>query len=124
MKVRRHLIQLRRWKFFTNNIESVLNVANRLQEGKDTELKLHMGNFQFVTMNSEYPILQFRDFYRNDAGEVKPTLKGIHLTLDELTELYAHLSQFNDHIQGFKEIQMCYEMPDHQTKKCRECNPK
>ncbi len=124
MKVRRHMIQLRRWKFFTNNINSVISVANQLQEGKDTELKLHMGNMQFVTMNSEYPILQFRDFYRTDAGEIKASLKGIHLTLDELSELHAQLDDFNRHIKGFNEIQMCYEMPDHNTKKCRECNPK
>ena len=124
MKAKRHLVQLRRWKVFTNNIESVINLAEQLQEGVETELKLHLGNYQYVTMNSDFQILQFRDFYRDEHGEVRPSLKGIHLTLDELSELHAHLDEFNEKIQGFKELQLCVNKPDHQAKKCRECNPK
>ncbi len=124
MKAKRHLIQLRRWKVFCNNIESVVKIAEQLQEGVETELKLHLGNHQYATMNSDYQILQFRDFYRDENGEVRPSLRGIHLTLDELSELHAHLDEFNDRIHGFKEVQLCVNKPDHQPKKCRECNPK
>ncbi len=124
MKVKRHLIQLRRWKVFSNNIQSVVKVAEQLQEGIETELKLHLGNHQFATMNSDYQILQFRDFFRDENGDVRASLRGIHLTLDELSELHAHLDEFNDKIQGFKDIQLCINNPDHQPKKCRECNPK
>ena len=104
MKVKRHLIQLQRWKVFSNNIESIVHIAEQLQEGIDTELKLHLGNHQFATMNHDYQILQFRDFFRDNNGEVRPSMRGIHLTIDELAELHAPLDQFNDKIHGFKDI--------------------
>ena len=124
-RVKRMNIPLKRWKQFSRKMELVMDQASKIQQGNEMSVQEHLGGGLYVTMSSDHPFMQFRQFFRvKDTGELQPGNGGIRVTFDELEELVVHLSPFNKSIPKLDEITLCYEQAGHDPVKCHECNIK
>ncbi len=112
-------IKLRRWKTFVDRIDTYLDKVDAINEGDEVEIQDHIGGGLHVTMSNDFPFLQFREFYLDDAGHLLPGRRGIRLSFDEVAEMKSHVAEFNRMIPELGDIVLCEK--DHDDMKCKEC---
>ena len=121
MSMKRLGIRLNRWKVFTRRLDEFIKNSEEIQSGEEMDVETHIGGGLYVTMSSQYPFLQFREFYRDDGGNPRAGRKGIRVTFDEMAECKCHIEEFNKRISGFEEIELCVDIQGHKAERCREC---
>ncbi|CAK9298777.1 unnamed protein product [Gordionus sp. m RMFG-2023] len=70
------------------------------KEKKDNSL-MQLGRMRYISV-SEWKgksMVNIREYYTNDAGEMKPGKKGISLSLDQWTKLKDHIPDIDAQIK-------------------------
>ena len=121
-------LPLTRWKILTNNINVLSEALDKEERAELTSaVSLHLGGGQYAGVMPHYSVVDLRQYFMTEDGEVKPTRKGVTLNRNEWENLIASLSEISAVLPEMALVSSCLQRDDHQNQegalRCRECHP-
>lgn len=119
-------LPLSRYKALEVQIPLISTALKKCLEKKDpVALKIHLGGNIFVTVNTPFTCVNLRLWYLNEAGDLRPSYRGIALRSQEWQQFCDISGVIYDFVPELVDITTCSE--SHNTRmqglRCRECNP-
>ena len=87
-------LRLIRWRILPNNID-VLALDKEERAELTGAVSLHLGGGQYAGVVPHYSVVDLRQYFMTEDGEVKPTRKGVTLNRNEWENLIASLSEIS-----------------------------
>jgi len=121
-------LRLDQWKRFELYKKEIQEEAKKAKEGEETDRTWHLGNNWFVTVNSDFPGVDFRRFYLpEDATEIRATKRGVFVPFQRFERLAGVVDVIPMFVSEVSDFVPCFMRDDHQNQAgqlaCKECNP-
>ena len=115
---------LRRYLQLINVSEEVDDAVTKMTNETQVNMSSHLVGNWYVSVNSKFPGISVRRFWFHE-GELKPTRRGIHLSVNQWRKMSKHMPYINGYIPELNSTVPCYLGLDHQSGflDCKECYP-
>jgi len=97
--------------------------VTKASDGKKVSLKLHLGGAWYLSLSPGIHCVDFRKFYRDSSGQIKPTKVGLALNYSEFNSLMNAAGCIMDEVDGFEAISHCWHATTEELNACDECSP-
>jgi len=122
----------KRWAAFRQVVDDInKNVKSLLEGDQNVKFLQHIGGAYYVSVTSGYRCVDFRKWFQpydaKDLGDIKPTIHGVALRLNEWTSLCSLIDTINTSHSTLATALPCYFNDDHVNEQgwlnCAECHP-
>ena len=117
-------LPLIRWQSLCDNRETISDALQQVKNGEKVDFQLHIGNKDFVCVNSDYPCINIRQFwFPPDKTTLQASKKGITLYPREWETLKELVPKVQEEIPELQTIIPCYQTHENQEGMwtCSEC---
>ena len=115
-------ISLQKWYRWVEIEKGIRDQIQDLMRGNYIDCKFHLGGMMYISMNSEFRCVQFRQhFLREQNGEQK-VLPSVSMSFMEFYYFLKHMKEFIAKIPAMKQFKPCYSLKSHPAS-CLECYP-
>ena len=123
------MLALESWSLFCDNLAEIEEAVTQVEQGEANIMyKLHIGNLIFVTVQSNYRMVDIRRWYlpreeNPSIDALKPGVPGIALKLGEFRYMLKSLTDIIENL-GVEMVKPCVYTHDNQeaAKACTLCN--
>ena len=91
--------------------------------GKPINYIQHIGGTWHVSLDSKFPTVDIRRWYKDASGMVKPTRVGIALTYSNWAKLKKAIVEVENEIPAMLAISLCWHDSQVDRMLCNECSP-
>lgn len=117
-------LPLLRLQSICHNVQTIDDAMRQSENGQKVDFRLHIGNKDFVCINSDYPCINIRRFwFPADQTTLTPSQKGITLNRGEWDNFMGFLTEVEDRVPELQGMIPCYRTHQNQEGMwtCSEC---
>jgi len=113
----------RRWKCFVGLIDDIAKQIQLSLVGKPKNYTMHIGGTWYVSLDSKFPTVDIRRWYKDSSTKMKPTRVGIALTYPNWDKLKWAVINVENKIPAMRAISPCWHDSQVDQMFCDECSP-
>lgn len=118
------VLPLYRWSQFHSYVDQIDDEVKRINDGSDFRYRQHVGGGWYVSVTGGIRCVDFRRFFLNDKGDVKPTRHGIGLRLHEWGTLKdIIINRLPNDLPRLMKAKPCFHADFSKWLDCPECLP-
>jgi hypothetical protein len=117
---------LKRYVTLSHSLEELSKALNEVCQGKEIQLKIHLGDDMYASVQSPYRCVNLRQWFNDAQGVLRPG-KGVALNVPVWDKFLLVNADLHDRITELKDTVPCNCQDDHPNQlgmlRCAECNP-
>lgn len=120
------MFPLKRYLVLRDSVEALSDALWQVVEGKDVDLKIHLGANIYASVQTPYRCVNIREWFKDENGVKRPG-HGVALNTWQWETFVAYDKQLDRVVPELKDTVRCMDANDHynipNALQCRECFP-